>query len=86
MLLYTKEIIENKYGTNGQFIWKNLYGSPMNQSASQAKSLMNENPAYASNWKGRVLIQILAEQTEKPLAKQIPIDPEIVKEAAKYLQ
>lgn len=28
---------------------------------------MNENPEIASAWKGRILMQIAAEKTEKPL-------------------
>jgi hypothetical protein len=64
----TKDLIEGK--SNGMFIWKNIYGSPMNQSNSKYKREMNANPEVASNWKGRVLCQIIAEPTEKPLAKQ----------------
>jgi len=50
----------------------------MNQSDSKAKKIMNENPEYASHWKGRVLIQIEAEPTEKPIAKTMAIDEEII--------
>lgn len=61
LLLYTKEIIENKHKDNparcnGAFRWVNMYGSPMNQSDSKEKREMNENPEYASTWKGRILI------------------------------
>jgi hypothetical protein len=55
MSFKTKDIIENNSGLNGQFFWKNLYGSPMNQSNSKEKREMNENPDVASHWKGRVL-------------------------------
>jgi len=34
---------------------------------------MNEHPEYASQWKGRVLVQVTKEKTEKPLAKMIDI-------------
>ena len=40
---------------------------------------MNDNPEIASNWKGRVLIQITCEPTEKPIAKVEEIEEEIVK-------
>ena len=30
---------------------------------------MNENPEIASLWKGRILIQLLAEKTEKPVLR-----------------
>jgi len=49
----TKELIEGK--KNNLFLWKNIYGSPLNQSNSKFKKMMNEHPEYASNWKGRVL-------------------------------
>lgn len=64
----TKNLIEGSL--NGMFIWKNIYGSPMNQSNSKYKREMNNNPYVASNWKGRVLCQIVAEPTDKPIAKQ----------------
>ena len=63
----TKELVEGK--NNGKFVWKNIYGSPLNQSNSKEKRMMNEHPEYASQWKGRVLIQVEVEETDKPLAK-----------------
>lgn len=57
MLFKTKDIIEDTQNhKNGVFYWKNLYGSPMNQSNSKYKREMNENPDVASHWKGRVLV------------------------------
>jgi type IV secretory pathway VirB6-like protein len=44
---------------------------------------MNNNPEFASNWKGRVLCQIIAEPTEKPLAKQQKIEDDVIGQAAK---
>jgi len=63
----------------------NIYGSPMNQSDSAAKKQMNNNPDDASNWKGRMLINIECEETEKPVAKVAHIDPEMVREAEAYM-
>jgi len=74
----TKKIIAGV--NNGMFVWKNIYGSPMNQSNSKYKREMNANPEVASFWKGRVLCQIIAEPTEKPLAKQMEIEQEIMKD------
>lgn len=37
MLFYTKDIVENKGNKNGKFIWKNLYGAPLNQRDSTEK-------------------------------------------------
>lgn len=48
---------------------------------SKYKKDMNQNPDMASQWKGRVLIQVVAEPTEKPLHKMVNIDQEIVDEA-----
>lgn len=47
---------------------------------------MNNDPEYASEWKGRVLLQILGENTDKPMAKTCEIDQDIIdaaQEAAK---
>jgi len=35
--------------------------------------MMNSNPEIASNWKGRILMQVVAEPTEKPAALQRPM-------------
>jgi len=45
---------------------------------------MNENPEMASNWKGRVLMQIVCEETEKPIAKVEPIEDDIVMQAKAF--
>ena len=45
---------------------------------------MNENPELASNWKGRILMQIECFETEKPVAKIINIDKEIVGDANQF--
>ena len=72
----TKDILEGKYGD--KLVWKNIYGSPLNQKGSKYKTLMNEHPEYASQWKGRVLLQVVAEQTEKPLAKMVDMEDEVI--------
>ena len=46
---------------------------------------MNENPEIASLWKGRILIQLLAEKTEKPVLRVQDISKEEVEKAAQYL-
>lgn len=63
--IQTKELIENEWMHN-QFTWKSFYGSPLNQSGSDAKTEMNRNPDMASTWKGRVLVQTVVEECEKP--------------------
>jgi hypothetical protein len=87
LMLKTKDIIENKDGTNGKIMWRNLYGSPMGQSGSKEKRLMNEHPEFASAWKGRVLVQILAEPTEKPKAlTQNVTDKDTLKEVEEMIK
>jgi hypothetical protein len=46
---------------------------------------MNLNPEIASFWKGRILMQVLCEESEKPLllVQKIPADD--VKKAEQYL-
>ena len=51
---------------NGKFDWKNIYGAPLDCHGNITDK-MNENPEIASFWKGRVLMQVTAEETEKPL-------------------
>jgi len=75
----TEKLIEG--ANNGKFLWKNIYGSPMNQSNSRFKRAMNDNPEVASQWKGRILVQCIAEPTEKPLHKAVDIAPDIIAEA-----
>ena len=90
LLFDTQDIVDGKFQDmvdgkpKGKFFWTNIYGSPLNQSNSQAKREMNENPELASNWKGRILMQIECEETEKPVAKICRIDQEIVEDANKY--
>ena len=78
IVLQAKNIIGPK---NGIYMWKNIYGAPADVSGANAKN-MNENPEIASLWKGRILIQVLAEKTEKPVLRIQPIPNEEVEKAA----
>lgn len=82
LLFDIQDIVDGKF--HNKFFWMNIYGSPLNQSNSQAKRDMNENPELASNWKGRVLMQIECFETEKPVCKVANIDDEIIMEAKGY--
>lgn len=53
---------------NGRFFWKNVYGAPLDKTNKAAQN-MNENPELGSLWKGRILMQIFAVKTEKPVYK-----------------
>jgi len=82
IVLNSKDIIGDK---NGSYFWKNVYGAPLAASGDMANS-MNENPELGSLWKGRILMQVLAEKTEKPCLKVADISKEEVEKAAVYLQ
>jgi hypothetical protein len=41
---------------------------------------MNSTPDLASTWKGRILMQVVAEKSEKPLLKVEDIEDEMIKE------
>ena len=65
---------DNSKNPQDKFVWKNIYGSPLNQYPSKYKDQMNEEPDVASNWKGRVLMQISCHKCKKPVAKVADID------------
>ena len=65
ILLNLKDYIDSDM--NGKIRWRNIYGSPLKCSGTNT-DMMDANPEIASNWKGRVLMQIVAEPTEKPIA------------------
>jgi len=69
---------------NGLFFWKNIYGSPLNVSGDTKKA-MNENPDIASTWKGRLLMQVVAVETENPILKVTDIPEDDLREAEKYM-
>lgn len=86
LILNTKEILA-RVDDDDAYVWKNIYGSPLGLSSSKYKKKMNDDPEYASNWKGRVLMHISAEPTDKPISKQQPItDEEALKKAEFYMQ
>ena len=64
-----------RHTKNGRIFWKNVYGAPLDKSNAAAEN-MNENPELGSLWKGRILMQVYAVKTEKPVYKleQIPED------------
>lgn len=53
---------------NGKYFWKNIYGAPLGKSGENTDA-MNSSPEVASTWKGRILMHVSAEKTEKPLCK-----------------
>ena len=51
---------------------------------SQAKRDMNENPELASNWKGRVLMQIECYQTDKPICQITNVEDRIIAKSEEF--
>lgn len=63
--LNAKDILGDR---NGDFFWENIYGAPKGTSGHAADD-MNETPAHASFWKGRILMQVEAVKTDKPFLR-----------------
>lgn len=82
LLFNLKECIGAK---NGTFFWKNIYGSPLGCSGNNT-DLMNSNPDVASTWKGRILMQVTAEKTDKPTCIKNELEQKDVEKAHPYLQ
>jgi len=66
---------------NDRYVWKNLYGAPSGATVSEFKKLMNENPEFASAWRGRVLFHVEVSECDKPLLKVVSMDQEAIEEA-----
>ena len=47
---------------------------------------MNANPELGSTWKGRILMQIAAEKTEKPLLICQNVDEDVKELAIPYIE
>lgn len=60
---------------NGKFFWKNIYGAPLDKSGANTE-LMNSNPEVASTWKGRILMKVEAQKTDRPVCKSQEINVE----------
>ena len=68
---------------NGKMFWKNIYGSPLGVSGDTTKA-MNLDPEKGSFWKGRILMGVKAEKTEKPILKLRNIqDEQVIEDAQK---
>ena len=73
-LFFSFKQIVNEVGSEGVFIWRNLYGSPLGVSGSTTDQ-MNDYPETASTWKGRVLMHMSVYDTKSPELKVVPLDP-----------
>lgn len=53
------------------YVWKNIYGSPMGCKDSDIKNKMNNDPDFATNFKGRILMEIECFKTQNPESKVV---------------
>ncbi len=47
---------------------------------------MNENPELGSTWKGRILMQVQAEKTEKPILQLADLDEQEIEKAQEFMK
>ena len=57
LILSAKQLLLQGGQEGGFFVWKNLYGSPA-ENTGEIADQMNNNPDIASDWKGMVLLHI----------------------------
>lgn len=60
--------------------WNDVYGSALGVSGKNT-NIMNRMPEKASHWKGRILMQVGVEKTERPEMKLNRVDEDILAEA-----
>jgi len=68
MYFSLKKLIREGSVPGGKYYWHNLYGAPEGYSGSTC-DLMNDQPEMGSAWKGRILMQIEAEEVKHPERK-----------------
>jgi len=76
-----KYIERSRENQKSEWLWKDIYGSAHNVSGTWT-SKMNRIPEIASHWKGRICMQVVAEETEKPEMKMRNVTDEVMQEAA----
>lgn len=79
-ILSAKQLLAEGSKEGGFYMWRSLYGAPEENTNDAAKA-MNDNPDIASDWKGKVLMHIHAEENDKPKKAMETADPEIKKRA-----
>ena len=55
------------------YFWANLYGAPLKGTSGNFAEKMNVDPRLASYWRGRVLLRIRIEETDKPKLMVMPV-------------
>ena len=84
MIFSIKKLVKEA-GDTGTYAWLNFYGAPKDKSGKNS-DLMNNNPEYASQWKGRCLVHFSAVDVKEPCMKMGPVEPEVKKGAASWLE
>ena len=79
-VLSAKQLLAEGAKEGGFFMWRSLYGAP-EENTNDAAQAMNDNPDSASDWKGKVLMHVQAEENDKPKKAMETGDPEIKKRA-----
>jgi len=70
---------------NGEFpwLWKDIYSAPSGCSGKYTDE-MDAIPEIASAWRGRILMQVTAEETENPEMKVRRVDQDTIQNAANH--
>lgn len=63
------------------WFWKDIYGSALDVSGKHTDE-MNKVPEIASHWKGRILMQVAVEKTDKPEMRVKKVTDDVMKQAA----
>ena len=66
LVMSVKQLIALGKQPNGYTNWESLYGCQKGMDGNEKGEEMNLNPEMASNWRGQVLINVVAKQEEKP--------------------
>jgi len=59
MYFSLKKLMEKGSVDGGCYYWQNLYGAPPDETGHMS-DMMNNNPEFASTWKGRILMHLEA--------------------------
>ena len=76
MYFSLKKLVAEGSVPGGKFFWHNMYGAHNGYSGS-VTDLMNDQPEMGSSWKGRILMQIEAEESKHPERKTQALEEHI---------
>ena len=80
MYFSLKKLIAEGSVPGGKFFWHNMYGAH-NGYSGKVSNMMNDQPELGSSWKGRILMQIEAEDAKHPIRKECVLDETIKQQA-----